>query len=110
MKSKITSKLKALCLRAIGGDAASAESGSLSPEERTPPSCTSASQKSPPEEVTWVKDKIDRRYRQICEHYGYPVVLSLYGVTLEELDNEDLIKLCKVFKHAAEQQRVHIHI
>jgi hypothetical protein len=110
MKSKIISKLKALCLRAIGGDAANAESDSLLPSEKTPLSSIDAYPKNPLEEVTWVKEKIDVRYQQICEHEGYPVVLSLYGVTLEELDNEDLIKLCKIFKYAAEQQHIHVHI
>jgi hypothetical protein len=110
MKSRITLKLKDLCLRAIGGDAANAERDSLPQSERTPLSYTDAPQKNLQEEVTWVKEKIDRQHQQICEHEGHPIVLSLYGVTLEELNNEDLIKLCKIFHYHASKQRVHMFV
>ena len=110
MKSKIISKLRDLCLKAIGGDAANAESDSLLPSERTPLSSIDAYPKSPLEEVTWVKEKIDRRYQQICEHEDYPLALNLYGVPIEELNHEDLVKLCKVFSHTAEHQRIHVQL
>lgn len=90
LKRKVSSGLP------IGGGVGSVASDSAYQWGPTQQKLTDAEREKLLEAVTWAKEKIDTRYQQLCEYHGYIPVTTIYGVRIEDLDKEDLVKMLAI--------------
>lgn len=104
LRRKVSSELP------TGGDAGSAASDSAYQWEATRQKLTNADKTSRREAVTSAKETIDIRYQQFCEYHGYRPVTTAYGVNVEDLDKEHLVKLVALLVSSAGAARSDKHL